>query len=216
MFDTYIFDCDGVLFDSLQANIEFYNALLTAFGKPLVTGDQIPYIHMATAEESVAFLFKGDPRIEDAQRLRQRMDYHRFIPYMKLAPGAREVLRILKNKGKKLAVCTNRSVSMKAILEYFELDGLFDCVVTALDVMNPKPDPEGLLLILETLGQRPEDVLYLGDTIIDQQAARGAGIPFAVFRCPDLQADYHIDSFEQILTLFPYPKGVSYADLSRN
>jgi len=215
MFNCYIFDCDGVLFDSIQANIEFYNYLLKSFGKPLMTPEQIHYIHMATAEESVDYLFRNDPRREEAQQLRLDTDYHRFIPYMKLAPGAREVLQSLKNQGKKLAICTNRSTSMEAILEQFDLVEIFDCVVTALDVKKPKPDPEGLLLVLKTLDASPEEALYIGDSPLDEEASRLAGIPFAAYRCPDLEADYHIDTFEEILSLQPMTKGVCHAHINR-
>ena len=215
MFNCYIFDCDGVLFDSLQANIEFYNALLEAFGKPLMTPEQVMYIHMATAEESVDYLFRDDPRREEAQQLRLNTDYQRFIPFMKLAPGAREVLQTLKKQGKKLAICTNRSTSMEAILEQFDLKALFDCVVTALDVVRPKPDPEGLLLVLERLNLSPGESLYIGDSTIDEEASRLAEIPFAAYRCPDLDADYHIDTFEEILSLQPIAKGVYHAPLRR-
>ncbi len=216
MFKAYIFDCDGVLFDSLDANIAFYNAILTAFHKPPMQKEQIEYIHMATAEESVAYLFQGDPRLDDAQRLRLSIDYHRFIPYMKLAPGAMDVLATLKKKGKSLAICTNRSTSMKAILDNFNLTPFFDCVVTALKVRNPKPDPEGLLLILKSLNLQPEESLYLGDSILDQQAARAAGIPFAAFQCPELNADYSIENFWQILSIQPNKKGVHHAHYRRN
>ena len=216
MFSCYIFDCDGVLFDSLEANIEFYNALLRAFGKPLMTPEQIQYIHMATAEESVDYLFMDDPRREEAQQLRLNTDYHTFIPFMKLAPGAREVLQTLKTQGKKLAICTNRSTSMEAILEQFDLKSLFDCVVTALDVVNPKPDPEGLFLVLERLHLTHSECLYIGDSTIDEEASRQADIPFAAYRCPELDADFHIDTFEELLTLQLIDKGVYHAPLRRN
>ena len=216
MFSGYIFDCDGVLFDSLQANIEFYNALLTAFGKSPMTPEQVQYIHMATAEESVDYLFRGDPHLDDAQQLRLNTDYHRFIPYMKLASGVKEVLQALKNQEIKLAICTNRSTSMKAILEHFGLKSLFDCVVTSLDVKKPKPAPEGLFLVLQTLQLSPAEALYIGDSPLDIQASRLAGIPFAAYCCPSLEADYHIDSFEEILSLKPIIKGVYHAHLNRH
>ncbi len=215
MFSCYIFDCDGVLFDSLQANIEFYNYLLTAFGKPPMTQKQITYIHMATAEESVDYLFRNDPRRQEAQQLRLNTDYHRFIPYMKLAPGAREVLQSLKEQGKRLAICTNRSTSMEAILEYFSLTHFFDCVVTALHVKNPKPDPEGLLLISKTLKITPDDTLYIGDSPLDAEASRLAGIPFAAYQNPDLEAEYHINSFVEIISLQPSKKGAHHAHCNR-
>ena len=216
MFSGYIFDCDGVLFDSIQANIEFYNYLLKAFNRPLMTPEQIHYIHMATAEESVEYLFKDDPHLNDAQQLRLDTDYYRFIPYMELEPGARKVLETLKAPGRKLAICTNRSTSMEAILEHFDLKSLFDCVITSLDVKKPKPDPEGLLLVLQSLELSPDEALYIGDSTLDSEASRLAGIPFAAYRCRDLEADYHIDTFEEILSPQPVTKGVCHAHIHRH
>ncbi len=215
MFTCYIFDCDGVLFDSLEANIAFYNYLLEAFGKPLMTPEQVQYIHMATAEESVDYLFADDPRREEAHHLRLHTDYHRFIPYMKLAPGARDVLQELKSRGKKLAICTNRSTSMKAILDQFSLQPFFDCVVTALDVSKPKPNPEGLFLVLKSLHVPPGEALYVGDSPLDAEASRLSGIPFAAYRQPDLEADYHLNTFEEILSLQPFTEGVYHAHRNR-
>ncbi len=52
----------------------------------------------------------------------------------------------------------------------------FRCIVTAEDVVQPKPDPEGLLKILR--GRDPSKTLYLGDNVDDALAAKAARIPF--------------------------------------
>lgn len=49
-------------------------------------------------------------------------------------------------------------------------------IVTVEDVKSPKPDPEGLLRILD--GRDPKDALYIGDNVDDAVAARAAGVPF--------------------------------------
>jgi len=59
-----IFDCDGVMFDSRQANINFYNHLLAHFDLQPLTEDQVAYVHMHTADESVRLIFEGSPFLE--------------------------------------------------------------------------------------------------------------------------------------------------------
>jgi len=207
MYRGIILDCDGVLFDSLQANTAFYNHLLTHFNKPLMSNKQNEFVHAATAEESVTYLFEGDAALEKARDLQRHTDYNRFIPYMKLAPHALESLKILKAEGKMLAICTNRSTSMPAILKHFRIADLFECVVTSLDVTRPKPDPEGLLSILRTFGLDSQEAVYVGDSIIDQKASRLADIPFVAYGSPGLDADYHLRDFRQLVTIQPLSRG---------
>ncbi|HZK41337.1 MAG TPA: HAD-IA family hydrolase, partial [Clostridia bacterium] len=65
-------------------------------------------------------------------------------------------------------------------LEAFDLTDLFQVLVCAEDTDRHKPDPAPLLLAMERLGiQDPGRVLYVGDTVYDLAAARGAGLHFA-------------------------------------
>ncbi len=56
---------------------------------------------------------------------------------------------------------------------------MVDLIVGAEDVQIEKPNPEGLLLAVEQLGIRKEEVLYVGDSLVDAQTAQNAGISFA-------------------------------------
>ena len=69
-----IFDCDGVMFDSRQANIAFYNTILARFEKPRLTDDALDVVHMSTAEESINYLFRDDPHLQNAQKYRKEVD----------------------------------------------------------------------------------------------------------------------------------------------
>jgi pyrophosphatase PpaX len=55
----------------------------------------------------------------------------------------------------------------------------FDLIVSGNDVVKHKPDPEGILLVLETFGLNPSRALMVGDTVGDLRASRGAGVPMA-------------------------------------
>ena len=52
-----IFDCDGVMIDTAQANRTYYSRILQHFGRPAVTDEQFTFVHMHTVTESIAYLF---------------------------------------------------------------------------------------------------------------------------------------------------------------
>lgn len=193
-----IFDCDGVMFDSRQANIHFYNHLLSRFALPPMTEDKVPFVHMRTAEESVHHLFQGTPFGEEAQQYRKQMDYSPFIRDMVMEPGLKELLARLK-PGYGLAVATNRSNTIGPVLEVFGLKEFFDIVVSSLDVEHPKPHPESLLKIVKFFGIRPAQALYVGDSSVDYETALQAGVPFVAYKNGDLDALVHVQSLMDIL-----------------
>ena len=50
-----VFDCDGVMFDTANSNMAYYNHLLQQFGRPTMTQAQFAYTHMHTVDEALAF-----------------------------------------------------------------------------------------------------------------------------------------------------------------
>ena len=58
------FDCDGVLFDSRQANIAFYNTILARFDQPPMSPEAEDYVHSHTVWESLDYIFSGYPDLE--------------------------------------------------------------------------------------------------------------------------------------------------------
>ena len=110
-------------------------------------------------------------------RIAYTIDYLPFLEYMDAEPGLYEVLRRLK-ASYKVALATNRGKSIPALLERFELEGVFDVVATILDVESPKPAPDMLLHCLEKTGLAPDEAVYVGDMENDRIAAEAAGMPF--------------------------------------
>jgi len=189
-----IFDCDGVLFDSKEANIAFYNQILFQFHLPPLTEAEVEYVHVSTAEEALRYLLsRRDPRdAEEVLAHRPRVDYTPFIHLMQMEPHLREFLSALPRRIKR-AISTNRSYTIGDVLRMHGLEGEFDLVVSALDVKNPKPDPESALKILRHFAIAPSEALFVGDSTTDQQSAQGAHIPFIAYKNPALQADYYSD-----------------------
>jgi HAD superfamily hydrolase (TIGR01509 family) len=87
---------------------------------------------------------------------------------------------------------------MNRLLAKFDLDGYFDLVVTASDVERPKPHPDALLKISDYFNIRPDQVIYIGDSRLDELAARAAGMPLVAYRNPELSAEYYVNSLNEI------------------
>jgi HAD superfamily hydrolase (TIGR01509 family) len=194
------FDCDGVLFDSRDANIAFYNDILVRFGFPPMAPAAVDYVHAHTYQESLEFLFRGSPVLEEVLDFCRTIDYQRFIPMMVEAPHLREFLGFLRPR-LYTALATNRTTTTQAVLHYHSLADQFDLVVSAQDVARPKPHPEACWRILEHFGLTPAEVIYIGDSKVDEEFARNSGMPFVAYRNPALKADFHLDSFADGRTL---------------
>jgi phosphoglycolate phosphatase len=192
-----IFDCDGVLFDSREANRAFYNRLLTRFGNPLLSDEALDYVHMHTMFESVDFLFPEAGERLAAHAYRQELDPEPFIRLMVEEPGLKEFLTLLRPEIK-TAICTNRTTTIQQVLSLHGLGGYFDLVVSALDVTHPKPDPESLLKIIDHFDLLPGEALYVGDSEVDALAARRAAVPLAAYKNAALEAELHVDSFRDL------------------
>jgi HAD superfamily hydrolase (TIGR01509 family) len=186
-----IFDCDGVMFDSLQANIHYYNSVLAHFKLPPMTEDQVNFIHMHTAEESIGHLFRKTPFVDQAKDFRTQMKYTPFIKDMVMEPGLKELLKLLRPKYG-LAVATNRSDTIGDVLESNGLTEFFDIVVSSLDVLRPKPDPESIYKILDFFQVTPEKCVYVGDSLVDWLTAKAAGVSFVAYQNEDLETPWKI------------------------
>ena len=192
-----IFDCDGVMFDSRKANINFYNHILRHFELPPMTQDKIEFVHIHTADESIRHIFKDTPYLEQVQAFRTQVDYRPFIDDMIIEPGLKDLLKELR-PGFGLAVATNRANTIGKVIEYNGLEGIFDIIVSSLDVKNPKPHPESLIKILEFFDITPLQAFYIGDSHIDYLTARAAGVVFIAYKNLNLDADYHVNSMREI------------------
>jgi len=194
------FDCDGVMFDTEKANRFYYSDILQHFGRPAITEEQFGFVHMHTVNESMAYLFPDENLLEAAHAFRKTMGYRKYLGYHTMEPQLVSLLEKLRPQIK-TAVATNRTDTMDKLLAEFNLDGYFDLVVTSSDVKRPKPHPDALLKILDHFGLAPHQAIYIGDSRVDELAAKAANIPLAAYRNRDLTADYYIDSLGEIAKL---------------
>jgi phosphoglycolate phosphatase len=197
-----VFDCDGVLFESRRANLAYYKAVLDSLGENKVDVEEQERAHLchtAASPEVFAGLL-GESRVDEAMAIAAQLDYRQFIPSMDPEPGMIEALQVLSMRYP-LAVATNRGFSMPQILEHFELNHYFRTVVTCRDVARPKPFPDMLLEVAKRLDMSTQQLLFIGDSELDQAAARAAGTAFANYR-GTLAADLNIEHHQQLVELF--------------
>lgn len=98
-----------------------------------------------------------------------------------LLPGVREVLAALEGS-LRLGVVSNTTVmdaaTVRDHLDRVGIGGCFEQVVATADLGVHKPDPEPLRVALEAMGLQPSQVLYVGDSSTDRDAALAAGVAF--------------------------------------
>ena len=177
-----VFDCDGVLFDSHPANLAYYNTVLSELGESPVLPEEKEraYLCHTACSRDVFNVLLGQERTTEALEIAQKLDYRRFIPYLKPYSGMLEVLPRLACRFP-LALATNRTSSVEVLLEHFSIRDHFEVVVTSSDVDLPKPSPQMLHLAAEQLGVENTDLVFVGDAESDRQAARSSGMAFVAF-----------------------------------
>lgn len=200
-----IFDCDGVMFDSKFANQTYYNHLLEHFGYPQMDAEELEYVHIHNVAESISHIFRHypDQDLRAVDSYRQEIGYEPFLQYMNMEKDLIQFLDICKPKYQ-LAVSTNRTNTMEPILELFKLGDYFAKVMTAENARRPKPAPDALLEILEHCNCSVDEAIYIGDSIIDRLHSEGCGMRLIAFRNRKLDAEFHVDSFMEILDLEPF------------
>lgn len=205
MLKIIIFDCDGVLFDSREANRAYYNQLLDQFDCPPMDEEELQYVHSHNVIDSVAHIFRHHDHIkrELIDRYRTELDYAPFLQYMIMEPDLMEFLHFVKPLYR-TAISTNRTTTMPMLLDIFKLRPWFDQVVTAQDTPNPKPAPDALHMILQNFGLRVSEAIYIGDSDVDLEHTRSIGMDMIAFKNPDLEATYHVENFMAIPQLEPF------------
>ncbi len=175
------FDFDYTLGDATEAIVAGFLYGLHTMDYPIPTRAQIRH--------TVGLVLKdGFTEItgvtDEAERTRFAQLYRSVCTPVQIATavlcdGCRELLETLRARGLKLAVVSSKpSAILAEILKARDIYGLFDFVIGPDQVPKPKPDPAGILRALEVTGLGAGEVLYCGDTVIDAQAGRNAGVDF--------------------------------------
>jgi phosphoglycolate phosphatase len=210
--EAVLFDLDGTLADSLPDIGGSLNALMRERGLPpfcasdirLMVGGGVPKL-----VERALRARKEPAEADDIAALAKRflaIYTPRSARLTKLFPGAETLLRGLQGQGIALGVVTNKPEAVtRSMLKALGLAGMIGAVVGGDTLPVKKPDPQPMLAALETLGSTPERSVMIGDSAVDAEAARAAGmalilVTFGYTRTPvtELRADAVVDSFAEV------------------
>lgn len=178
-------DLDGTLADTIPDLAVAANSMLREMGRPPLVverirtfvGKGIPKL----VERTLADSFGNAPTPELMARALSAFErcYAEVNGrHSEIYPGVSDGLRALRDKGLPLACVTNKSGRFTApLLEHLQLTGFFDQVISGDTLPQKKPDPAQLLHACRGFGVAPQDMLVIGDSGNDAQAARAAGCP---------------------------------------
>lgn len=184
MTKSVIFDLDGTLVDSAPEIQDAVNRVLVVrglepFDLPTVisfVGNGLPtLIRHAMAARDIA---DEDFQIvhDDVLAIYNAADGSLTKPYK----GAPETLEWLAAQGVRIGLCTNKpEQAARHVLDVLGWTHLFEIVIGGDSLAWRKPDPRPLTTVRDAIGQGP--VLYVGDSEIDAQTAKAAGVTFALF-----------------------------------
>lgn len=177
--EAFIFDCDGTILNTLPDLVCLTNATLSEFGLPQHTSkDILSYVGAgarALIDQAVPQQSSEELRVAVLNRWRElypTFGYDKTVPYK----GMPSTLDALKRMGVKVAVLSNKfDAATKEVTERY-YPGVFDAIHGECPEYPRKPDPQGLLKTIEELGVRPEETVYVGDSPVDIQVSKRAGV----------------------------------------
>ncbi|WOE30641.1 MULTISPECIES: phosphoglycolate phosphatase [unclassified Acinetobacter] len=178
-----LFDLDGTLVDSASDLYRAMNMSLKILQLPCVTEQQVRnWVGKGSAIfcHSVLEYLTGQVDLLQHQRLLETfLTVYNAEPCVTTQPfaGVVEFLIWAKMHHKTLVCVTNKpEIPAKAILETLKLDHYFDDVIGGDRFEQRKPHPRQLLYCIEHYGLQPQQLLMIGDSSNDVEAARRAGI----------------------------------------
>lgn len=179
-FDTFIFDLDGTLLDTLDDLMVLTNDVLAEFDMPTHTREEI---NSYVGNGAAALIYQAvpadtPPAVADACLARWKEAYDAYPNDLtKPYPGVVALLAALRERGCKLGTLSNKFDRGVTFIVDKCLPGAVDTAHGEGGVRNfpRKPSPEGLLATIEELGSTPARTVYVGDSPGDIHVARNAG-----------------------------------------
>jgi phosphoglycolate phosphatase len=176
-----VFDLDGTLIDSGADLCASVNAMLHHFGRAPLPQDVIStYIGDGAARLVGRSLDEPEDPAFLEGALTYFLDYYREhkLDHTYVYPGVFPSLDSLRPQlaGRSMAVLTNKPIGPSlAICEALGLSPYFFRILGGNSFATKKPDPEGLLALIQEAGVTPEETLMIGDSDVDIRTAKNAG-----------------------------------------
>ncbi len=178
-YDAYIFDFDYTLADATEPVVGSFLYALEKMNLQKSSRQDIINTIGIPIGESYTILTGDDSEegIELFKKYQKEKSDEITVPNTVFIGEAKEVLQILKNRGKKIGIVSSRwGQRINDIFENLNSRELIDFIIGTEHVENYKPNPEGLFKMIDMMDAK--NPLYIGDSYIDAQAAQNAKIDF--------------------------------------
>ncbi|MEK7099215.1 MAG: HAD-IA family hydrolase [Patescibacteria group bacterium] len=195
-----IFDVDGTLLDSFEANLKFYQDLMSRSGYGTISRKTYAtMMHLSRREMIRSFVGASEEEMGRVWTLSHVVASEMPIYLLRTPPGTAEIVKLLHKKYLLGIVTSGLCDTIYKPPELAALRPFFQTTVSYEDTASHKPDPEPLLLAARHLGISPKEAVYIGDMPSDLAAARAAHMKIIIYgKNPIEEADGYISSFHEL------------------
>ena len=175
MITSVIFDIDGTLVDSVDLHAEAWREALERFGKKVSFAEVRRQIGKGGDQLMPVFLSREELQNfgDELEQYRSDLFKKEFLPRVKAFPDVRQLFQRISEDDKRIALAS--SAKGDELKTYKAIAGIEDLVETETssdDADRSKPYPDIFQAALAQLGDvRPDNVVVVGDTIYDAEAA---------------------------------------------
>jgi HAD superfamily hydrolase (TIGR01509 family) len=184
--DAVLLDVDGTLVDTTYLHAVAWSDAFAELCVPRPTADLHGLIGMSSDRLIKTALADSPPARqlhEDLERRHLEL-YSQAWPTLRPLPGARELLKGLKDRGLKTVLSSSASEEELGVLrKALDADDWIDDATSSDDADRGKPAPDLLQAALARVGVAPERAMLVGDAVWDGEAARAAGVRFVGLTC---------------------------------
>jgi phosphoglycolate phosphatase len=176
-----LYDLDGTLVDTREDILSSVRHMLASMGRPPMpdaaiagyVGHGLPYL--------IGQVLGTDDQAAVAEGLRRYREHYaqHMLDHTRLYPDAQVVLEFFAPRPQ--AVVTNKTErSSRVLLDALRVDRHFQAVIGGDSGFPYKPDPAGVRSLLARFGVAPRDALFIGDSVVDLDTGRNAGVPTVI------------------------------------
>ena len=180
-----ILDIDGTLVDSNEAHVLAWVEVLRAHGFAVTDEEIWPLVGMG-GDNLLPRVTGIETDSEEGKKIskeRSEIFKEKFLPNLRPFPGVRDLLSQMRDRGLRLvAASSSKRDEVAKLLEIAEVADLMEETTSASDTERSKPDPDLVHSALDRIGLSAEEVVMVGDTPYDIQAAAPAGVRVIAFR----------------------------------
>ena len=185
VFSAYIFDLDGTLVDTAPDLMGAHNHVMKKFGHAEKKLSDIKSLAGKGAWVMMQRSFKEEIKSEETKKAmtKEFIDFYskNIDTYSKPLKGLVKFLDWAKNKNISMAVCTNKQERLAIdLLKKLNIYKYFEYVAGSDTFAFNKPDPRHLTDVVEIIGGDLNKTMMVGDSEVDEMAARNAKVPFVL------------------------------------